>query len=568
MAALKQIGDIQIFAEISQGALTTVYKGYQHHLQRLVLLKVLRPEFNHDDKLTRRFAKEARLIAKIQHPNVVTIYDQGHSEHFIYFATEYVEGFSLHQLLERGKLPPELAGFILLEAAKGLQAAHDKNILHKDIKPSNILISHEGQVKLTDFGMAALHESHEEEDSQEVSGTLSYMAPEQILGNEISTYSDIFSLGATFFEMLSGRAAFPGATPNDSFKTILNSDPTEFLKYRNDIPETLRRICKRMLKKTPRERYPNCKELIKDLQSEISSASIFVYGKQLRRYLQDPRSYTPHTITSDQLAQKPSREQLGNPLLPGLLIVTLLILGYIGFSSHNKPENPALRNHPDPVATVQITTEKDETALPKSVVSAEDSVPSDIPATTNGKTKHTKVGTNALTIKETQFVEKLSDDLQISGASDSPQSELKTGYLKVVCAPWAYVFLNGDSLGQTPLNEPIRVGKHDLVLRNPEFPNHKTAIEIAADRTTDLEVSLWSLVGTLKIDVSPWAQVYIDGEYQDTVPPQARPLILAPGKHALELKHPGLGSWQTEIDVKAGEPLDLKFNLRNLLATK
>jgi len=148
MAALKQIGDIRIFAEIHRGATTTVYKGLQTSRDRVVLLKVLRPEFSQNEKLFKRFQDEAKIVARIQHLNVVAIYEHGRSEEWSYFATEFIEGLNLHELIEQNKIPPDLAWFILFETAKGLRAAHRKNILHKDIKPANILISHAGVVKL------------------------------------------------------------------------------------------------------------------------------------------------------------------------------------------------------------------------------------------------------------------------------------------------------------------------------------------------------------------------------------------------------------------------------------
>ncbi|MFQ5825494.1 MAG: serine/threonine protein kinase, partial [bacterium] len=235
MGTIKQIGEIQIFAEIYQGATTLVYKGYQPSLDRVVLLKLLRPEFNHDKLLSQRLEEEAKLIAKIQHPNVVAIYDYGRQDPFTYFAAEFIEGFNLHDLIQMNKLPPELAWFILLETSKGLKAAHDKNIIHKDIKPSNILISHEGQVKLTDFGMASLHLPSVDEEVVEVRGTLAYFSPEQILGEEIKKSSDLFSLGATFYEMLTGSQAFFGKTPGDYMNAILHDEPTQFLKKFADI---------------------------------------------------------------------------------------------------------------------------------------------------------------------------------------------------------------------------------------------------------------------------------------------------------------------------------------------
>jgi serine/threonine-protein kinase len=125
-----------------------------------------------------------------------------------------------------------------------------------------------------------------------------------------------------------------------------------------------------------------------------------------------------------------------------------------------------------------------------------------------------------------------------------------------------------DSIGTTPLNASVRLtaGPHDLVLRNPSFPQHTTTINIEENNTENYSFSFWSTVGQLKLEISPWAEVFIDDEYKDTIPPQEKPLILAPGAHNLLLRHPSLGEWKTEIEVSAGKSLELQFNLRTLLS--
>ncbi|RMF60821.1 MAG: serine/threonine protein kinase, partial [Bacteroidetes bacterium] len=163
MGRIEPIGDFQPFAELARRPATIVYKAYQSSLERFVLLKVLRPEYARDEDLARRFEAEARLLARIQHPNVVAVYACGrHGEH-LYLAAEYVEGTDLAALLRHGPLPPALALYVAREAARGLQAAHAQGILHRDLKPGNILVALDGQVKLTDFGMASLAAEHEAE---------------------------------------------------------------------------------------------------------------------------------------------------------------------------------------------------------------------------------------------------------------------------------------------------------------------------------------------------------------------------------------------------------------------
>ncbi|WP_243664868.1 serine/threonine-protein kinase, partial [Rhodothermus marinus] len=174
MGRPERIGDLQPFAELASGPTATVYKAYQASLDRFVLLKILRPELAEDEAFVQRFEEEARLAARVQHPNVVAVYAFGREGPHVYFATEFVEGVSLRELLAHGPLPPALALYITAEVARGLKAAHEKGVLHRDLKPANILISLEGQVKLTDFGMASLLTQG---GNDEVRGTPGYLRP-------------------------------------------------------------------------------------------------------------------------------------------------------------------------------------------------------------------------------------------------------------------------------------------------------------------------------------------------------------------------------------------------------
>jgi len=202
MAELSKIKDLQIFAELHKGFAATVYKAYQKSLERTVLLKVLNSEFANSKERRTAFQREAKLAAKIQHPNVVALYHFESSQELAYFTTEFVEGLDLRTLLTSNKkLPPELALFMLKEVTMGLQAAHRLGIWHRDIKPENILISGQGEVKLGDFGMAGLQNASDVKNEAAV-GTISYFSPEQILGESLSEATDIFALGATFYEML------------------------------------------------------------------------------------------------------------------------------------------------------------------------------------------------------------------------------------------------------------------------------------------------------------------------------------------------------------------------------
>lgn len=562
MAVLKQIGDIRIFAEIHRGATTTVYKGLQISRDRVVLLKVLRPEFSQDEKLFNRFQDESKIIAKIQHPNVVAIYEHGRSEQWSYFATEFVEGLNLNELIEQSKIPPDLAWFILFETAKGLQAAHHKNILHKDVKPANILVSHTGEVKLADFGLADLRQPSKPETVGEIKGTLGYFSPEQILGEHQEKYSDVFSLGATFYEMLSGTPAFFGKTPGAYFKAILNDEPLGYLQNDPQIPDRLIGICGKMLAKKPADRYQNCDDLLRDLKDSRKTQKLSVGSKELASYLKDPKSYSPKALNLD--TEKVTIKGTTNYRTYSAGFLALLVLIGFGYFTlfPSKKSGESLKdnfiktdslktgfrnnvNFNEPETTSDRQLEK-KTLLPKKTDTGEFETQ---------KTELKNFASNNLTTYENLFV-------------DSIKVVNKVGFLKLKCTPWAYIFIDADSIGMTPLKNSLEltVGKHKIVFKNPDFPDHETTVEIENDAVLSYRFSMWSLVGTLNLEISPWAEVFIDGEYRDTIPPQERPLIIQPGGHILALKHPDLGNFETTFTILAEEKLNLRFNLRSLLS--
>ncbi|MFQ5674845.1 MAG: serine/threonine protein kinase [bacterium] len=561
MEDLKHIGDIQVFAEIHQGATSTVYKGFQSSQNRVVLLKVLRPEFAESDKFSRGFQEEANLIAKIQHPNVVAIYEHGRFERWHYFATEFVDGLDLRSLLEDGKLPADLAWFIIVEVAKGLKAAHKENIVHKDIKPSNVLISNAGEVKIADFGMADLRQG-QSNAVEEIRGTLGYFSPEQILGESQGKYSDVFALGATLYEILSGTAAFHGATPSDYFNSILHDEPIRFLQRDTRVPAGLIDICSKMLSKKASDRYQSCDELLTDLNDFGRRHKLTVGAKELAAYLQDPSSFSPTVFKlADENAVKQARHQPGLYLAVfAALVVTAL--GYYTIWPSKEPATPRINGSGSetdvfaelPLKSANASGDSDDTrgdiaGLPSPAIDRLATVPE----SSGDELADPEIPTTGA------LVDSFATDNEDGG---------DTGFLNLRCRPWAYVFIDGDSLGMTPLQDSLklRIGNHRIVFKNPLFPEHSTDIEIKANGLQHFEFSLWSIVGKLTLEVSPWAEVYIDGEYRDTIPPQNQPFLLRPGEHALMLKHPSLGNFDTSFEIRASQELNLRFNLKSLLS--
>ena len=275
----QKIGAYEVLSFISRGGMGEVYLAEDKRLTRKVALKLLPASFTRDDDRLRRFEQEARSASALNHPNIITIYEiaQAGSSHVI--ATEFVEGQTLRQRLSLSALTLNESLNIAIQVADALSAAHKAGIIHRDIKPDNIMMRPDGYVKVLDFGLAKLSEPAGPAMAAEaptiqvrtgsgiVIGTAGYMSPEQARGIAVDARSDIFSLGATLYEMVARRKPFEGDTPSDTMASILKTDPPPLSQLIPGIPSELNRIVSKSLRKDREERYQVVKDLWLDLKA-------------------------------------------------------------------------------------------------------------------------------------------------------------------------------------------------------------------------------------------------------------------------------------------------------------
>src|SRR3984957_2417048 len=266
------IGHYRILEKIGSGAMGDVFRARDERLGRDVALKLIRPASSDNPDHLRRFELEARAAAALNHPNIVAIYDVGFSDGTPYIVCELLEGKTLRKRLAEGPLPIRLAVDYSLQIAEGLIAAHDRRIIHRDLKPENLFITVDGRVKILDFGVAKLQSSPEEsgrtvEDlttvtkSGAVIGTVAYMSPEQLRGKAVDHRSDIFSVGAILYEMLTGNRAFSGETEVDTMTAVLREEPRAIDLEMTDIPPAFQEITRHCLEKEPENRFQSTRDL-------------------------------------------------------------------------------------------------------------------------------------------------------------------------------------------------------------------------------------------------------------------------------------------------------------------
>ncbi len=265
----QQIGSYQIIGELGKGAMGRVYKAYDQDLDRQVAIKVLSGSLDDNSDELKRFKVEARSAARLNHPNLTQIYHTGTHQGQPYFVMEFVSGSDLNKIItQKGKIPLDQAISIIIQICSGLAYAAEKKVIHRDIKPANIMLSDDGTAKLTDFGLARLMDVSGLTMAGELMGTPSYISPEQVRGEKCSYYTDIYSLGATFYDMLAGRPPFEAET----FIALCAKHATEPLpplrKFNPDVSQGIFDIINKMMAKKIEKRYNNYNKIIEALEKE------------------------------------------------------------------------------------------------------------------------------------------------------------------------------------------------------------------------------------------------------------------------------------------------------------
>ena len=279
-----KLGPYQIDAPIGAGGMGEVYRARDTRLRRIVALKIL-PTLSASSDLRERFVREARAISALTHPNICALYDIGHENGTDYIVMQYLEGKTLAERIAHGPLPLSETLRYGIEIAEALQHAHRGDVVHRDLKPGNVVITH-GGAKLVDFGLAQIlqnnththsHESSSTTDAMpltadgKVHGTLHYMSPEQIEGKKVDQRSDIFALGVVLYEMVTGRHPFEGRSRASILAAIVSGDPPPVRSLRPDSPPALERIISVALEKDPERRWQSAHDIAQQLPSLISS---------------------------------------------------------------------------------------------------------------------------------------------------------------------------------------------------------------------------------------------------------------------------------------------------------
>jgi hypothetical protein len=430
---LDRIGNCEILEEIGSGGMATVFKAVQQPLGRSVAIKALKPSIAVDSQFARRFEREAHFMASLQHENILHVHDFLKQDGSMYIVMEYVQGIDLFDLLERRPiLPVDVAAIIALQVARALDYAHFRGIVHRDVKPANIMVSRQGEVKLMDFGIARDDTMRDLTETGTGLGTPSYMSPEQILGDKLDFRSDLFSLGIVLYQMVTGTKPFIEDDSHTVMQKIRLDRYSPPRKLNPLVPRQLEHIMARCMEKMPGNRYGSTQALIDDLVEFLATCVSINHNARLVMFLREVSVITD--AEADEILEaagsrgarsRTSDRSVVRHIGIGMAALTACIVLSGGV-----------------IQTVSGRFDEDETAR--------------------------------------------------SAREGEPLTPENSGYLEVVAEPWAEVYIDGKLFAVTPTAERIMLppGRHFLKLVNPHFEPASRELRINQGETEHVEVKL------------------------------------------------------------------------------
>lgn len=360
-----RIGNYRILAKLGEGGMGAVYHAIDEMVEREVAIKVLRPAIAGTPGVPERFRTEAIALARLNHPNIATLYSFQRDPDQLYMVMEYVKGESLEKMIRRcGCLPQETAIGIIAQVLDALKHAHSMGILHRDVKPANILINENGTAKVTDFGIARFLHSERMTREGSIVGTLEYIAPERIRGQDAEVPSDLYSAGAMLFEMLTGRLPFPSRNEFELLRKHLDEIPPNMNDCGVTVPDRLEYIVQRALAKNPSQRYESAAAFKADLLPFLPEdpADVIAHpGRSISGELREsvaippamihaaPRleetvriptgGYPAVPVVDAMLAARLERQARVYTILGALAVITVMLVAYYGWKAMRPPPN-------------------------------------------------------------------------------------------------------------------------------------------------------------------------------------------------------------------------------------
>lgn len=524
--AFEKIGRYEIVSELGQGAMGVVYKAIDPLIERTVAIKTIKLDLSQEEQahFEERFYREAKSAGRLNHPNIVTIYDVGKADDIAYMAMEFLEGQSLRAILDaHTAVPIDVIAETAAEVAAGLAYAHDHGVIHRDIKPANVMIVRNGLVKITDFGIA-LMPSASRTMVGKVFGSPKYMSPEQVVGQAVDGRSDIFSLGVVLYEMLTGESPFDGDNISTIMYRILNENPPQPKSLNPRVPSAFNYIAAKALAKHPDDRYQSAKDMGNDL-----------------------RNYRNLVIPEADLANSPGRtlERRARPR-PAMGDETRFLNQITGGLVGTKTQPPPKSVKPEPELSEAQGSKTSIKLLGGAIV-----------AVAVAFAVTVIMGRTDRAVDTPQPPTQLAAAQPKPAPAAAPPAEPTTATAATLSAsPQEQA---PESSGSKPQSgSGIRPPERTVPRNTSERQSRETAKVAKAQPNDTKPVAPAAELATLKLAVTPWGEIYVDGERAGVSPPMME-LQLAAGKHRIEIRNLNLKPYSETIELKPGTTKKIKY---------
>jgi eukaryotic-like serine/threonine-protein kinase len=480
--SLKQLARYEIIEELARGSMGVIYKAWDPLLDRIVALKTVGADLSADEAeaFERRFYREAKSAGRLNHRNIVTIHDVGKVDSVAYIAMEFLQGRSLREILDSGVvLPLDKIVDIAAQVADGLAFAHESGIVHRDIKPPNIMVLESGTVKITDFGIALLP-GGSRTLAGSVFGSPKYMSPEQIVGREVDGRADIFSLGSVLYELLTGFAPFFGGDLETVLDQVINDMPAAPTSRNKSIPAVFDYIVTKALAKHPDDRYADASGLAADLRGfrALQPAGSVPRAQRTleRRMIRRRKGERPPGLSSDtpSSARPPTAFSLRNIMLIGVPAAALFVAGGTFLarlaSNHWLSSSFSATNAPitKPAATGMIDANPGGGAVP----------PGPTLRPVAEFAPETPAASAFVATERVPTVGQTS--VKPARTTTTPEAAKPTGRLALAVSPWGEIYVDGKKRGISPPLTELKLapGKHTIEIRNTTFAPYADTVSL------------------------------------------------------------------------------------------
>jgi serine/threonine-protein kinase len=497
---------------------SSVYLAEDNKNHKKVILKILNTLNLPDQSILQRFKREAKVLLNIDHPNIIKVLDFGTYDNFFYTSFEYFESKNLRHFIRENSLSPGDKQNLIVQLYTGIGFAHKNNIIHRDIKPENILVSKKLELKIVDFGLALSMNDNFVTSQFHIVGTPTYMSPEQICGEKLTTQSDLFSAGIVTYELYTGINPFLGNDVNETLNNIINFEEEKLSALTSRLPDDIVNLVIGLLQKEPSKRIDSAETALKIL---MNSKGEIKYNAMSRRIMR--------------------RKIL---IVPSVLFLFIMI--FIARFYYNRVTiSPQQTFQPESKPPVTMSGEqiKNNPPVKEKEVKKED-------------------------IKPVVIVPPAVDkNLSAENTSNNLRNNVikRTGSLFVECLPWAYVYVDSLKIDITPLKNNITLeeGEHLIRLYNPNYPAYSRKIVISGSSLTNMKINLDTLFGYFDCKVFPWCEIYIDGKLKGQTPLQS-PVRLIPGEHHIILKNPDFTPVEYKVKINQNQTYSMKYNFKNV----